>query len=109
MEELEWNEAWWAEWLQGPDAEAMMHEVGAKAMDLFEAMAPEDSGLLVASAAVDVEITKPYQGIAKPRWTATLRVVAPYAAAFEFGYTAKNGKQIPGNHLLRQVLQALST
>ncbi|QGU03102.1 hypothetical protein CKALI_11290 [Corynebacterium kalinowskii] len=108
MEELKWEEGWWADWLQGPDAEALMHEAGHKAIELFEAMAPEDSGLLVASAAVDVDITKPYQGKAKPRYTATLRVVAPYAAAFEFGYTAKNGKQIPGNHLLRQVLQALS-
>lgn len=94
-------------YLTGPEVEELMYAVGYEAEALYKAIAPTHTHRLVESTVVDVEVTRPYERGA-PRFTATLTVEAPYAAAVEFGYTTASGKPVPGQHPLHKVLQSMA-
>lgn len=93
-------------YLQGPEVEALMYRAGYLALALYQASAPQRTGVMVESAVVDVEIKTPYKG--DRRWVATLSVEAPYGVPVEFGHairgkTTHSRRVLPARALNRVV------
>jgi hypothetical protein len=108
MPRLEYSHKGMQGFLEGPEIEAILYEVGYLTAALYESIAPHRSGRLASSVAVDVEMDTPYKSAA-PRLVANVRVTAPYAAAHEHGHlTARTRRPVPGHHELNLALQGLA-